>query len=149
MKTFSLSALAGVASLSIASFAEDKPGTSLPPPVSENVYSFHQIEEQKSGLKDKIVRVEIASLLGNGSDLLGDGTVRYIAKDTSKTATPYGQIAFSREGLQKTGLADNPTKGPLVLYVRVHVFDDKKAAAICIAVGTQLAMTAGKATYSW
>jgi hypothetical protein len=101
-------------------------------------------------LKDKIVRLEIMYLLGEPSDLLGDGTQRYIVKDTSKSATPYGQVAFPREGLEKMGLANDPHReGPFTVYARVHVFPEKKAAAICVAVGTHVAVENGKATYSW
>ena len=149
MKTVCLGALAGLLFLSLVSAGQEKPNVLLPLPAGEKIYTFREIEEQKSELKNKIVRIELARLLGDGSDLLGNGTARYIAKDTSKTATPYGQVAFPREGLQKTGLADNPQKGPLALYVRVHLFDDKKAAAICIAVGTDVSTADGKASYSW
>jgi hypothetical protein len=150
MKTFHLWGLIGFTLSTLVSAAENDSRSSLPPPVSEKVYTFKQIEAEKFELKDKIVRLEIAYLLGTGSDLLGDGTVRYIVKDTSGSATPYGQVAFPREGLRKTGLAENPKKGPLTLYVRVHVFDeDRKAAAISIAVGTHLSTADGKVTYTW
>ena len=123
---------------------------SLPPPVSDKIYTFAQIQQQKAELKDKIVRLEIMYLLGEPSDLLGDGTQRYIVKDTSKGATPYGQVAFPREGLEKMGLANDPHReGPFIVYARVHVFPEKKAAAICVAVGTHVAVENGKATYSW
>jgi len=100
-------------------------------------------------LKDKVVRIEIQRLLGQGSDMMGDGTLRFIAKDTSGGATPYGQVAFPREGLEKTGLDKNPDKGPLTCYARVHVFPEEKAAAICVVVGTKVSMENGKAIYSW
>ena len=124
---------------------------SLPPPISDKIYTFAQIEKQKAELKDKIVRIEIKYLLGDPSDLLGDGTQRYIVKDTSKGgATPYGQVAFPREGLEKMGLATDPHReGPFILYARVHVFPEKKAAAICVAIGTHVAVENGKAMYSW
>jgi hypothetical protein len=123
---------------------------SLPPPISDKIYTFVQIQKQKAELKDKIVRLEILYLLGEPSDLLGDGTQRYIVKDTSKGATPYGQVAFPREGLEKMGLAQDPHReGPFTLYARVHVFPEKKAAAICVAVGMHVAAENGKATYSW
>ena len=123
---------------------------SLPPPVSDQIYTFEQIEKQKVELKDKVVRIEILYLLGEPSDLLGNGTQRYIVKDTSKGATPYGQVAFSSEGLEKMGLAKDPHReGPFLVYARVHVFPAKKAAAICVAVGTNVAVENGKATYSW
>ena len=130
--------------------AKEEPA-SLPPPVSDKIYTFAQIEKQKTELKDKVVRIEITKLVGGPSDLLGDGTQRYIAKDTSKGgATPYGQVAFPREGLEKMGLANDPHReGPFIVYARVHVFPEKKAAAICIAVGTHVAIENGKAAYSW
>ena len=119
----------------------------MPAPVSEKTYTFQQIEAEKVALNDKVVRIELAKLLGTGR-LEGDGLMHYIAKDTSGTATPYGQIAFPKDGLEKTGLA-NPDKGPLAVYVRVHLFKDKKAAALCIAVGTHVSIADGKAAYSW
>jgi hypothetical protein len=149
MKTFYLSALSGVAFCSVVFAAENESRNTVPPPVNDKVYTFKQIEAEKLQLKGKIVRLEIASLLGTGSEPQADGTIRYMAKDTSKSATPYGQVAFPAEGLRKTGLADNPKKGPLTLYVRIHLFDDKSAAAIAIAVGTRLSTTDGKATYGW
>lgn len=119
----------------------------MPAPVSEKTYTFQQIDAEKVALKEKVIRLELARLLGKGS-LEGDGLIHYIAKDTSGTTTPYGQIAFPKDGLEKTGLAD-PKKGPLAVYVRVHLFEDEKAAALCIAVGTQVSVAAGKAIYSW
>ena len=48
------------------------------------------------------------------------------------------------------GLAnDPPREGPFIVYARVHVFPEKKAAAICFVVGTHVAVENGKATYSW
>ena len=76
---------------------------SLPPPVSDRIYTFAQIEKQKAQLKDKVVRIEIMNLLGEPSDLLGDGTQRYIVKDTSNGATPYGQVAFPAKVWRKWG----------------------------------------------
>ena len=116
-----------------------------PAPVSEKTYTFAEIEKQKTKLKDKVVKVEILKLLGEPSDLMGNGTLRFIAKDTSNSATPYGQIVFTREGLEKVG-----RDGPFTVYVRVHVFTQQKsAAALSIAVGTKVSMENGKATYSW
>src|SRR6058998_3047922 len=43
---------------------------SLPPPVSDKIYTFQQIEQQKLDLNDKIVRIEIGSLLGDGKSHL-------------------------------------------------------------------------------
>ena len=89
-------------------------------------------------------------LLGEPSDLLRDGTQRYIVEDTSKGATPYGQVAFPRQGLEKMGLANDPHRaGPFNVYARVHVFPEKKAAAICVVVGMHVAVENGKAIYSW
>jgi len=156
MKTFALSALA-IFVMTCAMSAASK-SDSLPPPVSDKVYTFAEIQKEKAALKDKIVRIEIVTivtpnhlyLLGEPSDLLGNGTLRFICKDTSKGATPYGQVAFPREGLEKMDLAQDPhRKGPFIIYARVHVFAQKDAAAICIALGTHVAVEIGKATYSW
>jgi hypothetical protein len=148
MKMFAVSALAMFV-LSCVMSAANKSG-SLPPPVSGKVYTFAEIQEEKAALKDKIVRIEILYLLGEPSDLLRNGTLRFICKDTSKGATPYGQVAFPREGLEKMGLAQDPHReGPFIVFARVHVFAQKDAAAICIAVGTHVAVENGKATYSW
>lgn len=123
---------------------------SLPPPVSDKIYTFQQIQQQKAELKDKIVKIEILYLLGQPSDLLEDGTQRYIVKDTSKSATPYGQVAFTREALEKMGLTKDPHReGPYTIYARVHIFPEEKAAALCVAVGTHVTTENGKATYSW
>jgi hypothetical protein len=123
---------------------------SLPAPVSEDVLTFQQVEQRKTELKDRIVKVEIERLLGEGNKL-DKGMLRYIAKDTSKSATPYGQIAFPRDGLQKLGLIANPEKGPFTVYVQVHVFTEQaSAAALSIAVGTNFAAgKGGKGSYSW
>ena len=148
MKMFGLGAVA-IFMLTCAISAANK-SDSLPPPVSDKVYTFAEIQDEKAALKDKIVRIEILYLLGEPSDLLGNGTLRFICKDTSKGATPYGQVAFPREGLEKMGLAHDPhRKGPFIVYTQVHVFAQKDAAAICIAVGTHVAVENGKATYSW
>jgi hypothetical protein len=117
---------------------------SLPAPVSEKIYTFQQIQQQKAELKDKVVRIEIASLVAGPGDVLDDGTQRYIVKDTSKGVAPFGQVAFPREALAKMG-----RKGPFTIYARIHVFPEKKAAAICVAIGTHVAVENGKATYSW
>jgi hypothetical protein len=123
---------------------------SLSPPISDKIYTFAQIEKQKAELKNKVLRIEIMQLVAGPGDLLDDGTQRYIAKDTSKGATPYGQVAFPRERLEKMGLARDPHhESPFIVYARVHVFPEKKAAAICVAVGTHVAVENGKATYSW
>ena len=148
MKTFALSALA-IFVMTCAMSAASK-SDSLPPPVSDKVDTFAEIQKEKAALKDKIVRIEILYLLGEPSDLLGNGTLRFICKDTSKGATPYGQVAFPREGLEKMDLAQDPhRKGPFIICARVHVFAQKDAAAICIALGTHVAVEIGKATYSW
>ena len=108
------------------------------------------MEKQKAELKDKVVRIEIILLLGEPSDLLGNGTQRYIVEDSSNGVAPYGQVAFPHEGLKKIGLAKDPHReGPFIIYARVHVFPEKKAAAICFVVGTHVAVENGKATYSW
>jgi hypothetical protein len=102
---------------------------SLPPPVSDKIYTFQQIQNQKAELKDKVVKIEIASLVAGPGDVLDDGTQRYIVEDTSKGVAPFGQVAFSREALEKIG-----RKGPFTIYARIHVFRKKEAAAICVAV---------------
>lgn len=116
----------------------------LPPPLSDKIYTFQQIEKQKAQLKDKVIRIEIASLVAGPGDNLGDGTQRYIVEDTSKSVTPFGQMAFSREAVEKIG-----RKGPFSIYARVHVFPEKEAAALCVALGTHVAIENGKAIYSW
>ena len=123
--------------------ANEKPA-SLPPPISDKIYTFQQIEKQKAQLKDKVVKIEIASLVAGLGDDLGDGTQRYIVEDTSKSVAPFGQVAFFREAVEKMG-----RKGPFTIYARVHVFPEKEAAALCVAVGTHVAVKNGKATYSW
>ena len=117
----------------------------LSAPVSDKTYTFQEIEKNKAALKDKVVKIEILKLLGEPSDLMGNGTLRFIAKDTSNGAAPYGQVAFPREGLEKVG-----REGPFTVYARIHVFTQQKnAAAISVAVGTKVSMENGKATYSW
>jgi hypothetical protein len=74
--------------------------------------------------------------------------LRYIAKDTSSSATPYGQVTFPREALKKLGHFDMADKVPFSVCVRVHVFGGK-AAALSEAVGTHVSVTNGKATYGW
>src|SRR5881227_2228775 len=93
---------------------------SLPPPVSDKIYTFQQIEQQKLDLNDKIVRIEIGSLLGDGKSHLPNGALRYDLK-----------------------------KSPAAFYFRVHLFPDPNAAAVCIAVGRQVSVANGKAIYSW
>jgi hypothetical protein len=119
-------------------------------PASEKVYTFQDIENQKAKLKDKVVKIAILKLLGQPSDLLRNGTLRFIAKDTSNGATPYGQVVFTREGLEKMGLTNDPNRdGPFTVYARVHVFSEKKAAAVSVVVGTKASTENGKAIYSW
>jgi hypothetical protein len=143
MRTFLFAMLICLASR-YSIFAAEQSGT-LPPPVSEKTYTFQEIERNKAQLKDKVVKVEILKLLGEPSDLLGNGTLRFIAKDTSKGATPYGQVAFPRDGFEKVG-----RDGPFTIYARVHVFaEQKSAAAISVAIGTHVSVEGGKATYSW
>ena len=115
-----------------------------PAPANEKTYTFQEIEKEKTKLKDKVVKVEILKLLGEPTDLLGNGTLRFIAKDTSNSAAPYGQIVFTKEGFDKVG-----RDGPFTVYVRIHVFPEKKAAALSIAEGTKASMENGKAVYSW
>lgn len=131
---------------SSAPSAPNTPRTSLPAPFSESLFTFLQIEEQKLSLKERIVRVEISKVLGEG-DKSGNNLLRFIAKDTSKSGTPYGQVAFPRDGLEKTGL-QREGKGPLVVYFLVHVVSTK-AAAICEAVGTKFSSDSRGAHYEW
>jgi hypothetical protein len=141
--------LGAVISLAFCRLGLATENDSLPPPNSDKVYTFQQIEQQKFDLNDKIVRIEIASLLGNGKDHLPNGAFRYIAEDTSKSAMPFGQVAFPPEGLRKGALPDDLKKSPATFYFRVHLFPDRNAAALCIAVGRQVSVANGKATYSW
>jgi hypothetical protein len=121
---------------------------SLPAPVSKETFTFQQIEQQKHGLKDKIVLIEIA-LVGDGGDI-GNNMLRYFAEDTSGSAMPYGRVDIPREGLEKMRLAQSPhSNGPFKIYARVHVFPEKKAAAICVAIGMHFSVEHGKAPYSW
>lgn len=126
--------------------ATNAPRSSLPPPFSESLFTFLEIEQQKEKLKERIVRVEISKVLGEGEDS-GNNLLRFIAKDNSKSASPYGQVAFPRDGLEKTGL-QREGKGPLAVYFRVHVVSPK-AAAICEAVGTKFSSGAQGAHYDW
>jgi hypothetical protein len=126
-----------------AALAQQSP---LSAPVGKEKLTFQQIENQKIALKDKIVLVEILRLLGDGSDF-GSGIVRYLAKDTSGSERPYGQILFPREVLNKPGFLNN--KDPFSVYVRVHYLGGK-AAALCEAVGTHFSIDPqGNATYEW
>ncbi|HEX8077365.1 MAG TPA: hypothetical protein VF511_06085 [Chthoniobacterales bacterium] len=147
MKRFPVLLVASAVCCSLIAAEEKDAAKPLPAPVSEKTYTFQQIDEQKATLDEKVVRVELARLLGKGS-LEGDGLLHFIAKDTSGTTTPYGQVAFPKEGVEKTGLAD-PKAKPQIVYMQVHVFEDKKAAALSVAVGTQVSTADGKARYSW
>src|SRR2546430_15195175 len=80
---------------------------SLPPPVSAKIYTFQQIEQQKLDLNEKIVRIEIGSLLGDGKSHLPNGALRYIAEVRSKRALPFGQVAVPPESLGTGALADD------------------------------------------
>jgi len=127
--------------------SEEK-SASLPAPVSKEKFTFQQIEQQKHELEDKIVLIEI-TLVGDGGDI-GNGMLRYFAEDTSGSAMPYGRVDIPSEGLQKMRLAKNPHRnGPFKIYARVHVFPEKQAAAICVAVGMHFSVENGKAIYSW
>src|SRR2546429_181777 len=135
MKTFAFVALISVACCCSSLPAEQGQ------PASDKIYTFADIEKEKAALKDKVVRIQIFKLLGEPSDLMGNGTLRFIAKDTSKSATPYGQLAFPRDGLEKMGLANDPHReGPFTVYARVNVFPEKKAAAISVVVGTKVSI---------
>jgi len=120
---------------------------SLPAPVSKEKFTLQQIEQQKHELEDKIVLIEI-TLVGGGD--IGHGMLHYFAKDTSGSAMPYGRLDIPREDLQKMRLAQNPHhNGPFKIYARVHVFPEKKAVAICVAVGMHVSVENEKAIYSW
>jgi hypothetical protein len=130
--------------VAVSSLLGNEKSASLPPPISDKIYTFQQIEKQKAQLKDKVIRIEIESLVAGPGDPLADGTQRYIVEDTSKGAAPFGQVAYPQEALEKMR-----RKGPFTVYARVHVFPEKKAAALCVALGTHVAVQNGKATYSW
>ena len=94
---------------------------SLPPAVSDKIYTIQQVEQQKLDLSGKPVRIEIGSLLGDGKSHLPDGSLRYIAEDASKGTMPFGQVAFPTEGLRNGALPDDLKKSPAAFYFRVHV----------------------------
>ena len=146
MKRIYLGALVGFA---VCQFGLAAGNDSLPPPVSDKIYTFQQIEQQKFDLSGKIVRIEIGSLLGDGKSHLPDGSLRYIAKDTSKGTMPFGQVAFPPQGLRNGALPDDLKKSPTAFYFRVHLSPGPNAAALCIAVGRQVSVANGKAIYSW
>jgi len=129
-----------------ASPAADTSRTALPAPFSENLFTFQQIEQQKLDLKERIVRVEISRLLGDG-DAGENNLLRFIAKDSSKSLAPFGQVAFPRDALKRTGLQQEG-KGPLVVYFLVHVISTK-VAAICEAVGTKFSSDSHGTHYEW
>jgi len=147
MKMLALSPLATfMLSCVMSAASESDP---LPPPVSNKIYTFQQIEQQKRDLNNKIVRIEIGSLLGDGKSHLPNGALRYIAEDTSNGAMPFGQVAFPSGGLRNGTLPDDLKKSPAAFYFRVQLFPDPNAAALCIAVGRQVSLANGKAIYSW
>jgi len=141
--------LGALVSFAFCQFGLAAGNDSLPPPVSDKIYTFQQIEQQKLDLNDKIVRIEIGSLLGGGKSHLPYGALRCIAEDTSKSAMPFGQVAFPPKGLRNGALPDDLKKSPAAFYFRVHLFPDPNAAAVCIAVGRQVSVANGKAIYSW
>jgi len=52
-----------------------------------------------------------------------------------------GSALFPIGGLEKMGLAKDPYReGPFTVYARVHVFPEKTSTAICVAVGTRVAV---------
>ena len=63
-----ISILVAAASLLLAK----EESVSLPPPISDKIYTFQQIEKQKAQLKDKVVRIEIASLVAGPGDIPGE-----------------------------------------------------------------------------
>ena len=107
MKTFAFIALISIA-CSCSGFS-----TEQGQPVSDKIYTFADIEKGKAALKDNVVRLEILKLLGEPGDL-GNGMLRFLAKDTSKGATPYGQVAFSARRFGKNGTRQRSTsRGPV------------------------------------
>src|SRR5207237_4663008 len=95
---------------------------SLPPPVSDRIYTFQQIEQQKFDLNGKIVRIEIGSLLGDGKSHLPNGALRYIAEDTSKGAMPFGQVALPPNRFRNGALPDDRKKSQRAFYSLFHLF---------------------------
>jgi hypothetical protein len=57
-----ISMLVACASSLMATEPTKEKSVSLPPPVSDKIYTFEQIEKQKAELKDKVVRIEIMKL---------------------------------------------------------------------------------------
>jgi len=144
MKTLAI-ASALSACLITAALAQDEP---LPAPVSDQKIAFAKIEERKDSLKEKIVLIEIDKLLGEGTDW--GKLVRFIAKDTSGSKTPYGQIAFPKEGLVRIAPLLKVSDHPFTIYAKIHVFGGE-AAALSEVVGTKFTPNADKTggTYSW
>ena len=68
--------LGALASFAVCQFGLAAGNDSLPPPVSDKIYTFQQIEQQKFDLTGKIVRIEIDSLLGDGKSHFP--TARYV-----------------------------------------------------------------------
>jgi hypothetical protein len=95
------------------------------------------------------VRIEIGSLLGDGKSHFPDGSLRYIARDTSKGAMPFGQWRFHRKDCATAHCPDDLKKSRTAFYFRVHLSRSPNAAALCIAVGRQVSVANGKAIYSW
>lgn len=107
--------------------------------------TFLEVEHKKDQLKDKIVLIELVSNLGEGSKV-GDGMLRFIAKDSSGSAAPYGQVVWPEAVLKKVNA--HLAKGPYSFYFRVHVFGGK-AAALFEGIGTTFTGAGNKAKYSW
>ena len=108
------------------------------------------MEKQKAELKDKVVRIEIILLLGEPSDLLGNGTQRYIVEDSSNGVAPYARLLFHARVWRKLGSQRTRTVKVRSSFTRAFTFCPRKmAAAICVAVETHAAVENGKATYSW
>ena len=127
-----ISILVAAASALLATEPAKEKSALPPPPVSDKIYTFAQIEKQKAELKDKVIRIEIMQLVAGPADLLANGTHRYIVEDTSKGATPYGQVGFPREGLEKMGLAnDPPREGPFSVYPRARCSRQSSRPLLC------------------
>ena len=89
--------LGALVSFAVCQFGLAAGNDSLPPPVSDKIYTFQQIEQQKLDLNGKIVRIEIGSLLGDGKSHLPDGSLRYIAEDTSRAQCLLARWHFHRK----------------------------------------------------
>lgn len=120
----------------------------LPAPSSKTKLTFAQIDQQKRQLQNQVVLIEISKVLGEGKDM-GNGMLRYIVKDTSGSATPYGQMLFSAQAVEKLGLRASGPKSPFSVYAQIYL-PEPKAAVICTALGTRVSGEGtDHVTYQW